>query len=561
LTGLLQARLDGLRQDARETLQQASVVGRVFWTDVIERMHNPEFEPAESSTPIAERLGVLRLKELIYRYEESASREALEFIFKNQILHDVTYESVLLRLRPVYHAQAAEGLVEVGGERANEYAGRVGEHYESAGDWIKAAEWYARAGRQAQNIYASEVAVNYYEKALKFFNEYGGPAQYTEKLEVCFHLGEVLNWMARYGDAMENFKLMLQYAQVREDVLGQARALQGLGTSQTYQGDHLASLDSAMRAEAFARQADDKTVLVRALFMQGQARWRLGEVQTALSLAEQALTLSEELNNRNDTARVLNLLGAIHYVSGRFDKADDYWENAARVFEELGNRQMGMELSSNLGALAEARGDYDTAFQRYDSALKISRETGYRDGEILYLTNRGSAQVALKKFLEAEIDLRQAIGMAGITGSWCMPLAFNYRAEALLGLNRSDEAFYSARQGLVLAEEDKTPEYIGLAWRTLGMICSHTSDTVRFSDWETHQISDYDAEACFRKSIQILTSAEIESERARTLREWARHELKRGNKETGEKMWSEAREIFAKLGAQMEVDRMKDLPE
>ena len=181
LTGLLQARLDGLRQDARETLQQASVVGRVFWTDVIERMHNPEFEPAESSAPIAERLGMLRLKEMIYHYEESASREALEFIFKNQILHDVTYESVLLRLRPVYHAQAADGLVEVGGERANEYAGRVGEHYESAGDWIKAAEWYARAGRQAQNIYASEVAVNYYEKALKFFNEYGGPGQYRAR--------------------------------------------------------------------------------------------------------------------------------------------------------------------------------------------------------------------------------------------------------------------------------------------------------------------------------------------------------------------------------------------
>jgi len=248
-------------------------------------------------------------------------------------------------------------------------------------------------------------------------------------------------------------------------------------------------------------------------------------------------------------------------VSGRFDKAEDYWENAVKVFQDLGNRQMGMELSSNLGALAEARGDYHTAFQRYDSALTISRETGYRDGEILFLTNRGSAQVALKKFEAAEIDLRQAIGMAGITGSWCMPLAFNYRAEALLGLNRYDEAFYSARQGLVLAEEDKTPEYIGLAWRTLGMICGQINDTVRFSDWETHQESDHDTEACFSKSLQILTDAEIDSERARTLREWARYELKRGNKETGEKMWQEARDIFAKLGAQMEVERMNELPE
>ena len=139
LTGLLQARLDSLKVDARETLQQASVVGRVFWTDIIEHMQNPEFQDT-SPGPITERLGILRSKELIYHYEESASREALQFIFKNQILHDVTYESVLLRLRPVYHAQAAEGLVEVGGERVNEYAGRVGEHYESAAEWLKAAE-------------------------------------------------------------------------------------------------------------------------------------------------------------------------------------------------------------------------------------------------------------------------------------------------------------------------------------------------------------------------------------------------------------------------------------
>jgi len=48
LTGLLQARLDSLRSDARETLQQASVVGRVFWTDIVEHMHNPEYDLTET---------------------------------------------------------------------------------------------------------------------------------------------------------------------------------------------------------------------------------------------------------------------------------------------------------------------------------------------------------------------------------------------------------------------------------------------------------------------------------------------------------------------------------
>ena len=191
----------------------------------------------------------------------------------------------------------------------------------------------------------------------------------------------------------------------------------------------------------------------------------------------------------------------------------------------------------------------------------IAREVGYRDGEILFLTNRGSAQVALKKYQEAETDLQQAIKLAGITGSWIMPLAFNYRAEALLGLEIYEEAFYSARQALVLAEEDKTPEYIGIAWRTLGTISSASNNVVRFSDWETHEENDYDAETCFSKSMQILTEAEIDSERARTLREWARHEILHGDREKGNKMWHEAREMFAELGAQMEVERMKDLPE
>ncbi len=560
LTGLLQARLDSLKLDARETLQQASVVGRVFWTDIIERMRNPEYQAADVSSPIMEKLGVLRAKELIYRYEESASKVATEFIFKNQILHDVTYESVLLRLRPVYHAQAAESLVEIGGERANEYAGRVGEHYESAGEWLRAAEWYVRAGRQAQNIYASDAAINYYQKALKFFNEYDGLEHAQQKLDVHLWLGEVLNWQARFNDAIEVFNAMLKYAEGNEDTIAQSRAWQGLAISQTYQGDHRSSLESAVRAEELARRADDTPVLARALFMEGAARYRLGEAQAALTLAEQSLAIFTDLKNENDMARSLNLLGGIHYTSGRFDQAQAYWENALKIFQELGNRNQGMDLLSNLGVIAEARGDYETAFQRYDSALTISREVGYRDGEISFITNRGSAQVALKKYAAAEIDLRQAIQMAGMDGSWIMPLAFNYRAEALLGLNRYEEAFYSARQALVLAEEDKTPEYMGMAWRTLGMISGTTNNAVRFSDWDTHLKSDHDAEVCFSKSVQILTDAEIDSERARTLREWARYEIMRGNKEQGEKMWREAREIFTKLGAQMEADRMGEAP-
>src|SRR5215207_5327311 len=560
LTGLLQARLDNLSASARETLQQASVIGRIFWTNVVERMQNPEAKSAEGSMPVADRLQTLRTKELIFQYGDLAAPQIPEFIFKNAILHNVTYESVLLRLRPVYHLQAAEGLIGISGERVNEYAGRVGEHYEQAGELSKAADWYSRAGMQAQATYEPDAAVRYYQKALQFLSTTADPAQISLQLQIYSKLGEVLNWQANYTDAANAYQAMLTIARAHQDAIAQSRALQGMATSLSYQGHHRIALESAIEAESLARNVDARMELAKAIWTQGSARYRLGEPRASLSLGEQSLEIATQLTNQNEMGRSLNLLGAANYVLGQYSQAENYWESALKLFQELGNRQQEMDLLSNLGVIADARGDYETAFQRYHSALEIAREIGYRDGEIVFLTNRGSEQVALGNHGAAEDDLRQAIRLAGITGSWCMPITFNYHAEALIGLERYEEALYSAQQALALGEEDKTPEYIGMAWRTLGILSDKLDKPIRLKDRETHQNIEYDADACFNKSERIFAEAEIEMERARTLREWAKHIIKRGDPEKAAELWQQARTIFAKLGAELEVQRMSNLP-
>ena len=561
LTGLLQARLDNLNPSARETLQQASVVGRIFWTSVVERMQNPEKSNDEIPTPIEERLRTLRAKEFIFEYGDLAASQFPEYIFKNTILHDVTYESVLLRLRRVYHLQAAEGLIGIWGERVSEYAGRVGEHYEQAGELLTAAEWYARAGKQAQATYEPNAAVHYYQTALNFLAPSAPSGLIPLQLEIHSHLGEVLNWQARYTEAVETYEAMLRIAREHQDTIAQSQALQGLATSLSYRGYHGEALKSAIEAGSLAERANSRIELAKAAWTQGSIRYRLGEPRAALSLGEQALEIATELNDSSEMARSLNLLGAAHYVLGQYAQAQNYWESALKIFQELNNRQQGMDLLSNLGVIADARGDYETAFQRYHSALEIAREIGYRDGEIVFLTNRGSEQVALGNYGAGEADLRQAIQLAGINGSWCLPITFNYHAEALLGLGRYKKALYSAKQALVLGEEAKTPEYIGLAWRTLGMVSEKLGKPIRLRDRETHKFIDYDAEACFSKSERIFAEAEIDMERARTLREWAQSAFKTGDQERAEKMWQESREIFNKLGADMEVQRMANLPD
>src|SRR5215217_7795944 len=357
LTGLLQARLDSLNTNAREKLQQASIVGRIFWTSVVERMQNPEAQRAKGSAPITETLGMLRAKELIFQYGEAAFAEIPEFIFKNAVLHDVTYESVLLRLRRIYHLQAAEGLIGVWGERVNEYAGRVGEHYEQAGELLEAAIWYTRAGRQAQATYEPDSAVLYYQKALDFLTLSAASDQTPLQLEIYSRLGDVLNWQARYTDAVDKYQAMLGLATKREDQVVQSQALQGLAMSLSYRGDHRAAHESAVRAEMLARESNARNELAKALWIQGFTRYRLGETRAALSLGQQAAALATELNDPNEIGRCLNLLGAAQYALGQYEQARSDWEKALKIFGDLGNRQQGMMMLNNLAAIADARGD------------------------------------------------------------------------------------------------------------------------------------------------------------------------------------------------------------
>ena len=560
LTGVLQARLDNLPARDREVLQQASVIGRVFWNKVLENMHTPETHQIDPPSTIAERLSTLEKKEVIFHRDTSAFAETPEYIFKHAILHDVTYESVLLKLRRVYHVQVAERLIELGGERTDEIAGRIGEHFELAQEWLQAAEWYTRAGIQAQDTYAPEEACNYYQKAFNFLKDQTDSKYASRKQEICRRLGEVLDWQARYKEAAETYQTLLEIAKEQGDIRAQSRAYYGIATSLGYQGDHHASLENAILAEKLARQINSPIDLVESLWTQGSARFRLGESQAVLTLGEQALTIANELNNGNEIGRCLNLLGAAHYVSGRYKQAEEYFERALKIFQELGNRRQGMDLLSNLGVLAEARGDYHTAFDRYQNALEIAREVGYRDGEIVFLTNRGGEQVALENYSEAETDLREAIELAGAAGSWVLALTYSYLAMAFLGQDKNDDALDAAQEAVTLGQADESPEPLGIAWRAFGMASSQIGKEIKVKDIKTEMTASYTADECFEQSAKVLDEAGIDGERARTLREWAKYKISSGDKDKGLMLWEESRSIFEKLDASMEVERMRQPP-
>lgn len=91
LTGVLQARLDTLGVRERTALQQAAIVGHVFWDQALAAIDRAALDA----------LPALLRKQLVVRHEAQA--DGGEYAFQHHLLHQVTYDSVLKEPRRQGH--------------------------------------------------------------------------------------------------------------------------------------------------------------------------------------------------------------------------------------------------------------------------------------------------------------------------------------------------------------------------------------------------------------------------------------------------------------------------
>ena len=139
LTGVLQARLDSLQPAEKLALQQASVIGSVFWDQALAAI--------DPRAPAA--LRALERRELIVARPDAGLEGVREYAFRHHLLHHVTYKTVLRRSRREFHGAVALWLTGLRGARANDFLGATAEHFSEAGDNASACEYFTRAAEHA----------------------------------------------------------------------------------------------------------------------------------------------------------------------------------------------------------------------------------------------------------------------------------------------------------------------------------------------------------------------------------------------------------------------------
>jgi tetratricopeptide (TPR) repeat protein len=127
---------------------------------------------------------------------------------------------------------------------------------------------------------------------------------------------------------------------------------------------------------ALARRSRDPVGEAKALNQLGSVASNTGRLEQARKLHEQALAIARRAGDRPLTARALHLLGEDLRDLGDLDRATAMLEEAAAIDTELGDRDAAMTSLHSLGDLALDGRDTARAQSRYREALAICHELG-----------------------------------------------------------------------------------------------------------------------------------------------------------------------------------------
>jgi class 3 adenylate cyclase/tetratricopeptide (TPR) repeat protein len=174
---LLAARIDGLPREEKRVLQEAAVVGRVFWEEPVTR--------AIGNGAVSDSLLRLERRGLVFVRPTSTIAGQVEFAFKHALVRDVAYASLPKTRRARAHAEHAKWIEELAGDRVDEFAELIAHHYRTAvaGEdadlaWAddpssrdsvqeKAFQALLRAGAVARKRYVIAKAVELHQQALE----------------------------------------------------------------------------------------------------------------------------------------------------------------------------------------------------------------------------------------------------------------------------------------------------------------------------------------------------------------------------------------------------------
>jgi class 3 adenylate cyclase/tetratricopeptide (TPR) repeat protein len=464
--GIIAARLDGLPSDEKAVLQDAAVLGKVFWPGALLAIGGSRPEALLHS---------LERKEFVRRERRSSVGGETEHAFRHMLVRDVAYGQIPRAQRAQKHRRAAEW-IEALSERTDDVSEMLAHHYASALEFARASgqdtdELAERArhalrsaGERAFTLGAFQAASRFLSAALELW-----PRDDRELPDLQLALGEALNWAgglseellleARDGAlaqsrlglaaraeirlgfywwnrgandlAVEHFEAAARLVEQLPLSPEKALALQSLGVRALVSGALDESVAAAHAAAEMAEVLGLDALRAQALITLGSARFSLGEVE-GIEEIERGLAAGESLNAGEIIVRGYKNLGDAVQRIGELERAADLHQQGLETARRLGDVWHVRWFSGELAYDRYLEGRWDEALALADEVIAVVEagtphymESVCRDTRALIRLARGDAAGAAADS-ERSLELGRSVADPQVLGP-----AFAVRARVL----------------------------------------------------------------------------------------------------------------------------------
>jgi class 3 adenylate cyclase/tetratricopeptide (TPR) repeat protein len=370
---LIAARLDTLPPERKALLQDAAVLGKVFWAGAVAAMGDRE------EARVRETLHELSRKELVHPARATTMEGEAEYSFSHILIRDVAYAQIPRGSRAARHCLAARWIEQKAPERIEDLADMLAHHYVQALELTRSAggdashlvdqavRFLALAGDRALALDVPR-AEQSYARALELL-----PPNHPAHAQLLMGWGHALTLVARFEEAIDTLERAAQIHRGRGALVEAARALLlSVAALARFGGPR----EQATVEEAIALLEGNEPgpQLVDAYEAMAATWYRRGADFEAIGWAERALALARELRLA-EPARALSIRGGARVSQGEGGGREDL-ERALDLALERGLGRDTAMIYNNLGlALATTNGPAQ-AIECFRTGIEFAQRRG-----------------------------------------------------------------------------------------------------------------------------------------------------------------------------------------
>jgi class 3 adenylate cyclase/tetratricopeptide (TPR) repeat protein len=439
------ARIDRLDPAHKRAIQDAAVVGRVFWDGALSALGSDD--ASWSVETLIER-GLVR------DLSASSIGGSRELQFEHVLIKDVAYASIPRSRRRDAHRAVLDWIQAVTRGRDEEFAELLAHHASLAGEAEPTARYAMLAGHRHRRVFAAEEAIRWYERALPAAEGLPGDTALLLS-EIALSRGEALEQLGRLDEARADYERALTSVRASGRGRGwlEANILAAIAHLLWIQDSYEEGEAMIPEALAVAKASGMPDVEARVLYTAGAIAWARADWTRAESLHEEAFRVAQAAGDLEGQAYARHGITETLLFRGPFGSALEEAKRSQDLWRELGQRLMVHHDGELLGWLCVLLGRLDEGEAAIEETLAGQRELGQQRDLPFTLVPSMLTQLARGRLREAVASANGAVETARAVGAprpELVALVFRILLYAELGapdLAEQDLAAASERSG------------------------------------------------------------------------------------------------------------------